>query len=209
MSTANGAMQLFAQEEMPQKGDMRRFHLALREGYARPMGHPRVLSGLCVGLCVLQAGLTPRAFAEVASSPQQFLELWGKAWDAHDVDAIMKLYADDCVTVSRFGVVANGKDDIRRANTWLHNGPFHTAHFAAPKLLDQRRIAPGVVALQASWKNPSGKSDASDDDLVMTVVLRDLGPEGWLAEEIDMHTVEPLAPSVAPSSAPEHGTGKL
>lgn len=117
------------------------------------------------------------------------------------MDNIMRLHADDCVWVNRFGVTASGKDEIRRSITWLHNGPFHTAHFAAPKMLDSRRIAPGVVALHASWKNPSGRSDPPEDDLVMTVVLRDFGSgEGWLAEEIDTHTVEPLAPAVAPES---------
>lgn len=158
-----------------------------------------------IGLGALLSASALSAGAQTAGSAQQFLELWGKTWDAHDVDGIMKLYADDCVTVNRFGVVANGKDEIRRATTWLHNGPFHTAHFAAPKLLDQRRIAPGVVALQASWKNPSGRPETPEDDLIMTVVLRDLGSEGWLAEEVDTHTVEPLAPSVVPATAPEHG----
>ena len=34
----------------------------------------------------------------------------------------------------------------------------------------------------------------------MTVVLRDFGPEGWLAEEIDTHTVEPLTPAAVPDT---------
>ncbi len=155
-----------------------------------------------VGVFVLAlvAGVTIPSSGQTAGSPQQFLELWGKAWDAHDVDAIMRLQADDCVSVSRFGVAANGKDEIRRSVTWLHNGPFHNAHFAAPKLLDQRKLATGVVALHASWKNPSGRTDPPEDDLVMTVVLRDFGAEGWLAEEIDTHTVEPLAPSAIPDT---------
>ena len=150
----------------------------------------------------LAMGMTMPSFGQVASSPQQFLEMWGKAWDAHDVDAIMRLHSDDCVTVNRFGVAANGKDEVRRSVTWLHNGPFRAAHFANPKLLDQRKLVPGVVVLHASWKNPSGRTDPPEDELVMTVVLRDFGPDGWLAEEIDTHTVEPLAPAVVPDASP-------
>ena len=149
-----------------------------------------------VGVVALTIGIAEPGFGQTAASAQQFLELWGKAWDAHDVDGIMKLQADDCVTVNRFGVVANGKDEIRRGVTWLHNGPFHAAHFAPPKLLDQRKVAPGVVTLQASWKNPSGKAEPAEDDLVLTVVLKDFGNGGWLAEEIDTHTVAPLVPTV-------------
>ena len=68
-------------------------------------------------------------------------------------------------------------------------------------MLDSRRIAPGVVTLHASWKNPSGRQDPPEDELVITVVLRDFGGDGWLAEEVDTHTVEPLAPAVAPESS--------
>ena len=153
-------------------------------------------TGTFLGMLALTVGMAGTAFGQTVGSAQQFLELWGKAWDTHDVDAIMKLHADDCVTVNRFGVIASGKDEIRRGVVWLHNGPFHNSHFAAPKLLDQRKTAPGVITLQASWKNPSGKAGPAEDDLVMTVILKDFGAEGWLAEEVDTHTVEPLAPAV-------------
>ena len=63
-------------------------------------------------------------------------------------------------------------------------------------MLDQRKLVTGVIAFNASWKNPSGRADRPEDELVMTIVLRDFGAEGWLAEEIDTHTVEPLAPAV-------------
>lgn len=170
---------------------------ASAEGYARAM---RVARLFLAAILVVPA-LSPPSYGQTVSSPQQFLDLWGKAWDAHDVDAIMRLHADDCVTVNRFGVVANGKDEIRRGVTWLHNGPFHTAHFSAPKLIDQHKVAPGVIVLQASWKNPSGKADPPEDDLIMTVVLKDFGGEGWFAEEIDTHTVAPITPSAAEASA--------
>jgi ketosteroid isomerase-like protein len=144
--------------------------------------------------------MTIRAMAQTATTPQQFLDLWGKAWDNHDVDAIMRLHAEDCVTVNRFGVVTRGKDPTRRAVTWLHSGPFKNAHFGAPKLLMQRKIAPGLVVIEASWKNPSGRTApaASDDDLVLTVMLRDADQDGWVAEQIDVHTVDALAPGTVP-----------
>lgn len=156
---------------------------------------------LLLAAFVVLLGVSTPGIGQTVSSPQQFLELWGKAWDAHDVDAIMRLHADDCVTVNRFGVVATGKDEIRRGVAWLHNGPFHTAHFAAPKLLDQHKVAPGVIVLQASWKNPSGKPDPPEDDLVMTIVLKDFGADGWFAEEIDTHAVAPLTPSATETTA--------
>lgn len=149
----------------------------------------------------LAAGLAAPVSGQTPTSPQQFLELWGKAWDSHDVDGIMRLHADDCVTVNRFGVTASGKDEVRRGVSWLHNGPFRTAHFGAPKLLDQRKVAPGVLVVHASWKNPSGRQDPPEDELVMTFVLREFGNDGWLAEEIDTHTVDPIAPSVSAEAA--------
>lgn len=159
------------------------------------MGRRAVLS------VMLLAGITGQGIAQTATTPQQFLDLWGKAWDSHDVDAIMRLHADDCVTVNRFGVVTRGKDPIRRAMTWLHNGPFKTARFAPPKLLVQRRVAPGLVVVQASWKNPSGRpGPATEDELVMTLMLRDSEAEGWVAEEVDTHNVDPLAPGVLPDN---------
>lgn len=158
-----------------------------------------------LGAVALTVGMAGSALGQTVGSAQQFLDLWGKAWDTHDVDAIMKLEADDCVMVNRFGVVANGKDEIRRAVTWLHNGPFRVAHFAPPKLLSQRKLAPNVITLQASWRNPSGKTGPAEDELVMTVVLKDFGAEGWLAEEMDTHTVEPLAPAVVGNVA----TGRM
>lgn len=154
-----------------------------------------------LGAFTLTVGMAVSAYGQTVGSAQQFLDFWGKSWDGHDVDAIMRLQADDCVLVNRFGVVASGKDEIRRSMTWLHSGPFHTAHFITPKLLDQRKMAPNVITLQASWRNPSGKAEPAEDEMVMTVVLKDYGSDGWLAEEIDMHTVEPLAPAVVSGAA--------
>lgn len=156
---------------------------------------------LILAVLLVLLGLHVPSYGQTVSSPQQFLELWGKAWEGHDVDAIMRLHADDCVIVNRFGVVASGKDEIRRGVAWLHNGPFKTAHFSTPKLLDQHKIASGVISLHATWKNPSGKADPPEDDLVLTIVLKDFGADGWLAEEIDTHTVEPLAPSVTEAAS--------
>lgn len=166
----------------------------------------RVFPYVTGALTVMLAFCARPVTGQVVTSPQQFLELWGRSWDTHDVDGILRLHAEDCVDVNRFGVVANGKDEIRRNVAWLHNGPFRNAHFAAPRLLDQRRLMPGLVALQARWKNPSGRTEPAEDDLVMTVILRDFGTEGWLAEEVDLHTVAPLAPAVTGTAAPEAAT---
>lgn len=183
---------------MPQKHHGRGFPWYRGSSYPQLMKSFRVVARAFA----LAGFLSITGYAQTVASPQQFLDLWGKAWEDHDVDAIMKLHADDCSIVNRFGVIANGKDEIRRSMTWLHNGPFRTSHFAVPKMLDQHRIAPGVVVLHASWKNPSGRTNPPEDDLVITVVLRDFGGDGWLAEEIDTHTVEPLAPSAVPETAP-------
>lgn len=162
--------------------------------YAREMRRVRIAASLLA----LTVGLAVTGFGQTAGSPQQFLELWGKAWDTHDVDEIVRLHADDCVTVNRFGEVVSGRDEIRRAVTWLHNGPFKTAHFSAPKLIQQRKLAPGLIVLQASWRNPSGKADPPEDEMVVTLLLKDFGPDGWVAEEVDMHNVQPLAPGTMP-----------
>lgn len=160
------------------------------------MRFPRILA--CV-LAMAALAAPCGAAAQAPATPQQFLEAWGAAWDSHNVESMVHLYADDCTTVNRFGVIARGKDEIRRSLTWLHNGPFHTAHFAAPKLLDQRKVG-SLSIVHASWKNPSGRADPAEDDLVLTLVLRDYGADGLVAQEVDTVTVTPIAPGLQPES---------
>ncbi len=155
---------------------------------------------LRLGCAVLAAVVVAvPVYAQSANSPQQFLELWGRAWDDHNVNAMVRLHADDCVTVNRFGVAASGRDEVRRSLAWLHNGPFRTAHFAAPRLLDQRKLAPGWIALHAAWASPSGKASPPEEELLVTYLLRNFPGEGWLAEQVDVHAVAPLAGAAAPA----------
>jgi steroid delta-isomerase-like uncharacterized protein len=42
------------------------------------------------------------------------VQRWADAWNAHDIDALISLFADDCVYEDvPFGLVHKGRDDVR------------------------------------------------------------------------------------------------
>lgn len=153
---------------------------------------PSLLVATLVTACAASAAQVQPV---IPTTPQQFLDAWGSAWEAHNVDAMVRLYADDGVNVNRFGVISHGRDELRRTLGWLHQGPFKTSHFATPRLLDQRRVG-SVTIMHAAWKNPSGRAGSAEDDLILTIVLKDLGTDGLEAEEVNTVTVEPIAPAL-------------
>ena len=128
----------------------------------------------------------------VAHTPAEFLAMWGAAWQAHDVEGIMRLHAEDCVTVNRFGSVYGSKAETAPQMAHLHNGPFKGASFPMPKLLLERTLAPGLIEVVATWQNPAlnPANPAEVSDMVFSVLLKDHGAEGLLAEQVDLHNVD-------------------
>ncbi|HEY0780461.1 MAG TPA: hypothetical protein VGD56_21070 [Gemmatirosa sp.] len=72
---------------------------------------------------------------------------------------------------------------MRRATTPLH-------------LLAVRHIAPDVMVLQASWKNPVMHPDGTldpvqQDDMIVSYTLLRSGM-GWRAAQVDLHNVDKM-----------------
>ena len=149
-------------------------------------------------------GLSGTGFGQVvAHSPEEFLVQWGAAWNAHDVDAIMRMHAEDCVTVNRFGTLARNKAATYVQMTHLHATVFKGMSFPTPKLLLARTVAPGLIEIQASWQNPQIRpaTPGAVDDMVFSMLLKDSGKDGLLAEDVDLHNVDPAMQGPPPGMA--------
>ncbi|WP_326585040.1 nuclear transport factor 2 family protein [Streptomyces sp. NBC_00481] len=56
---------------------------------------------------------------DTAEAAQRFVEVWRWAWSAHDVDAILELYAKDCVHRSMpFREPHRGRDELAEYLRW-------------------------------------------------------------------------------------------
>jgi hypothetical protein len=133
-----------------------------------------------------------------AEEAKSFLHRWDEAWAKHDGIAIAALHTEDAVTVNRFGTVVQGRPALEKALGFLHGpgGPFHNSAAPPLQLLIQRRIAAGVMVVQAKWQNPVMKPDGKIDpaainDMIVTFVLVP-GSSGWLASEVNLINVEKM-----------------
>ena len=143
-------------------------------------------------------GERPSNLAADRAAANEFLSEWEYAWNRHDAHRLCLLHTSDANTVNRFGTLVRGREALEKALGFLHNpgGPYHDVAAPPLQLIDLRRIAPGVMILQASWKspvmNPDGKLDlAKQNDMVVSYTLRREGGE-WRATQVDLHNVEPM-----------------
>jgi uncharacterized protein (TIGR02246 family) len=129
---------------------------------------------------------------------EEFLSKWEHAWNNHDAHQLCLLHTPDANTVNRFGTLVQGREALEKALGFLHGvgGPFHDVPAPPLQLIDLRRIAPNVMILQASWKNPAmnpdGKLDLGkqNDMIVSFTLLRDDGV--WRATQVDLHNVDKM-----------------
>jgi len=112
------------------------------------------------------------------AAAQEFLSKWERAWNNHDAHQLCLLHTPDANTVNRFGTLVQGREALEKALGFLHGvgGPFHTVTAPPLELVDLRQIAPNVMILQASWKNPvmnpDGKLDETrQDDMIVSYTL--------------------------------------
>lgn len=74
---------------------------------------------------------------ETAQAAERFVQVWERAWAAHDVEAILGLYADDCVHRSMpFREPHRGRDELGAYLRWS---------FASERTADVR-FSPPLVA---------------------------------------------------------------
>ena len=128
----------------------------------------------------------------------EFLNKWIDAWNHHDAHQLGLLQTIDANTVNRFGTLVEGRAAVEKALGFLHNsgGPFHDVAAPPLRLITVRQIAPTVIVLQASWKNPvmnpDGKLDlAREDDMLVSYTLLKEGGD-WKATQMDLHNVEKM-----------------
>jgi ketosteroid isomerase-like protein len=132
------------------------------------------------------------------TTAEEFLSKWEHAWNNHDAHQLCLLHTPDANTVNRFGTLVQGREALEKALGFLHGvgGPFHDVPAPPLRLIDLRRIAPNVMILQASWKNPvmnpDGKLDLGkqNDMIVSYTLLRDGGV--CRATQVDLHNVEKM-----------------
>ena len=134
---------------------------------------------------------------------QTFVKRWDTAWNHHDAAALGALHTDDAVTVNRFGTVVQGRAAVTKALAFLHapNGPFGKVENPAQAILSVRQIAPGVMSVQTTWKNPVMHADGKIDpdtsnkdswnDMIVSFVLVQRGAD-WKAADVDLHNVEQM-----------------
>ncbi len=140
----------------------------------------------------------PSSSSAARTTANEFLDKWIQAWNHHDAHLLGLLQTTDANTVNRFGTLVEGRAAVEKALGFLHNpgGPFHDVAAPPLHLITVRQIAPTVIVLQASWKNPvmnpDGKLDLAkeDDMLVSYTLLKDGGD--WKATQMDLHNVEKM-----------------
>jgi uncharacterized protein (TIGR02246 family) len=140
----------------------------------------------------------PLTASRADNTGEEFLRKWEHAWNNHGAHQLCLLHTPDANTVNRFGTLVQGREALEEALGFLHGvgGPFHD--FTAPplQLIDLRQIAPNVMILQASWKNPvmnpDGKLDLSkQNDMIVSFTL--WRADGvWRATQVDLYNVDKM-----------------
>jgi uncharacterized protein (TIGR02246 family) len=71
---------------------------------------------------------------DTAAAAHRFVRVWERAWAAHDVDAILTLYAEDCVHRSMpFREPHRGRDELAAYVRWsFENEQTLDVRFSAP-----------------------------------------------------------------------------
>ena len=113
-----------------------------------------LLSHVFILLSLTSAVALPAIGQSVDGDVQEFLTAWDAAWNAHPADGILRLHAEDCVTVNRFGTLFVGKQAAAGQMERLQKEIFKDAHFPPLQLLNLRSVTPDLVILQTAWQNP-------------------------------------------------------
>jgi hypothetical protein len=87
---------------------------------------------LAVGVQPIRAQVVVAPQGAIDPGVQKFLDKWVTAWNAHDSDAILRLHAEDCVTVNRFGTLFPDKQATAKQMEFLQKKLFKDAQFPPP-----------------------------------------------------------------------------
>ncbi|MDG3008086.1 SgcJ/EcaC family oxidoreductase [Paludisphaera mucosa] len=104
-----------------------------------------------------------------------------EAWNAHDMEALAKLFRDDAEWVNIVGMHWHGRDEIMAATTAFHQTIFKDNSHQLDAV-ETRYIAPSVAVVVAtetadSFTTPDGEVRPKARDRLTYVLVK--GPEGW------------------------------
>ena len=111
---------------------------------------------VCVKAQVQPNATSPR---DEEQAIRNFLAQFYEGWNAHDVDKMVSIYAEDIDHINVFGQWHKGKADIRRDLTMVHTGPGRNSQ-RKPVVEKIRLLRPDVAVVQVSTTQVSALSQA-------------------------------------------------
>ena len=104
-----------------------------------------------------------------------------EAWNAHDMEALAKLFREDAEWVNKVGMHWRGRDEIMTAHTAFHRTIFKN-HKYRTDAVETRSIAPGVAVAVATetfdgFTAPDGRVWPKARNRLSYVLVK--GPDGW------------------------------
>ena len=118
----------------------------------------RLKTCLASALLVLGSAGAPalaQPAAEDHAGVRAVLDRFYDGWNAHDVDKMVSIYADDVDHINVFGEWHKGKAEIRQDLAQLHSGPARPGR-KVHVIEKVRFLTPETAVVQGSSKSPAG-----------------------------------------------------